>query len=165
MRSFGAGKRAVRGLALVPHGNAIIFGGDDRLVYYADIQTGWVAPGMEGHTGPIVALSAASDWRHALSLSEDGTLRVWDLVRYKQRGRVEVPGHATVLDVAHNSRLALTGGEDGVARLWLLPLATGEAGEPNPTEIISPDSSPDARPKRPHEFLRPLLQDEGAANH
>ncbi len=68
--------------------------------------------------GPV----GRADWRHVLSLSEDGTLRVWDLIKYQQRGRAEVPGHATVLDVAHGSRLALTGGDDGSTRLWLIPL-------------------------------------------
>ena len=46
----------------------------------------------------------------------------------------------------HGSRLALTGGDDGIARLWLIPLAPGEAGEPTPTEIISPELSPNRGP-------------------
>jgi WD40 repeat protein len=127
----------------------------------ADIETGWVAPGMEGHTGPISALAAAPDWRHVLSLSSDGTLRVWDLVKNRQRGRVEVPGHASALAVAKGIRLALTGGDDGVARLWLIPLAPGEAGEPTPTEIVSPEAAPNAVPRRPQEFLEPMLRGEG----
>jgi serine/threonine protein kinase/WD40 repeat protein len=159
VRSFGAGKGAIRGLSVVPNGRHVVFGGDDRLFYFADIETGWVAPGMVGHTGPIVAVSAAGDWRHALTLSEDGTMRVWDLVKYKERGRVEVPGRATVLDVSDNSRLTLTGGEDGITRLWLIPLAPGEAGSPTPTHILSP--KPDAGPRRPQEFLQPMLQNRG----
>ena len=119
-------------------------------------------PRLEGHTGPVEAAGRiASDWRHALSLGDDGTLRVWDLVRSRQRGRVEVPGRASVLDVADGSRLALTGGEDGVARLWLIPLAPGEAGDPMPIDILSPDP----RPIRPVEFLKPLLEDESADDH
>ncbi len=160
VRTFEAGKGAIRSVAVVPNNRHFVFGGDARLVYPADLETGWIAAGMEGHSGPIEALAAASDWRHVLSLSADGTLRVWDLVRLQQRGRIEVPGHASVLDVAKGSRLALTGGNDGVARLWLIPLAPGESGEPTPTEILSPESSPDAAPKRPHEFLEPLLQDD-----
>jgi WD40 repeat protein len=159
VRVFQAGKGAVRCLDVVPNGRHFVFGGEDRLVYLGDLQTGAVATQLEGHTGPITALTAAPDWRHVLSLSGDGTLRVWDLVALKSRGRTVVPGHASALAVAHGSRLALTGGDDGVARLWLIPLAPGEAGEPTPTEITSPESSPDARPKRPFEFLQPMLQD------
>ncbi len=161
VRTFEAGKGAVRALGVVPNGRHLVFGGDSGLVHVADIETGWVAPGMEGHTGPIEALAAAPDWRHVLSLSKDGTLRVWDLVKYRQRGRIEVPGDASVLAVAKGSRLALTGGGDGVGRLWLIPLAPGEAGEPTPTEILSPESAPDAGPRRPQEFLEPMLRGGG----
>ena len=160
VRVFEAGKGAVRCLSVLPYNHHFVFGGDARLVYVADLESGLTAPGMEGHTGPIEALTSASDGRHVLSLSSDGTLRVWDLVACKQRGRVDVPGHASALAVAHQSRLALTGGDDGIARLWLIPLAPGEAGEPTPTEIVSPDLSPDAKSMRPFEFLKPMLEDE-----
>ncbi len=164
VRVLKAGTGALRALAVMPGGAHLAFGGDDRRFYIADMSTGWVAPGIEGHTGPIVALRAAGDWRHVLSLSADGTMRVWDVVRQKERGRIEVPGRATVLDVESHSRLALTGSDDGIARLWLIPLAPGEAGEPTPTEIISPELSPNAAPMRPHEFLKPMLQDERSAD-
>ena len=157
---FGAVKGAVRGLGVVPNARHLVFGGEDRLVYIADIETGWVTPGMAGHTGPIVALSVGG--RLA---ARPVALRGWDDAGLGPRqvqgaGAGRGPRSCHGAPVATRSRLALTGGEDGITRLWLIPLATGEAGEPTPTEIISPESSPDAvRPKRPQEFLQPMLQD------
>jgi WD40 repeat protein len=159
VRIYEGGKGPVLSLAISPNGRHFVFGGEARLVCVGDLETGAVIGRLEGHTGPVTALVIAPDWRHTLSLSGDGTLRVWDLVALKPRGRTEVPGPARALAVATGSRLVLTGGDDSVARLWLVPLAPGEVGEPTPTEVVSPGTAPDAGARRPLDFLAPLLQD------
>src|SRR5262249_1626368 len=126
-------------LAVSPNGRHFLFGGDDGLVCFADLQTGAVPVRMAGHTGPVWALTVASDWRHVMSLSGDGTLRVWDLIELKPKGRVEVPGGASVVGGSENSRLVLTGSDDASPQLWLVPLAPGESGGQVAPEIVLPN--------------------------
>ncbi len=159
VRTYAAGKTPVRSLSVSPNGRHFLFAGDARLICAGDLETGAIVAQMGGHTGSVGAVTIAPDWRHAMSTSEDGTLRVWDLVAWEPVGRVDIPGNATALAVAKGSRLSLTGGADGIARLWLIPLAPGESGEPTPTEIIAPVSSTVTTPKRPSEFLEPLPGD------
>ena len=57
--------------------------------------------------------------RTALSASDDGTLRLWDIESGKELHKFE--GHAGAihsLAVSTDGRKALTGGEDGTVRLW-----------------------------------------------
>src|SRR5262249_26675566 len=139
VRIYAGAKGPIRCLAVSPNGRHFLFGDEAGLVCFADLQTGAVPVRMAGHTGPIWALTIASDWRHAMSLSGDRTLRVWDIHELKPRGRVAVPGGASVLAVSENSRLALTGGEDAAPQLWLVPLAPGESGGEVAKEIILPE--------------------------
>ena len=146
----------IRCLSVSPNGRHFLFAGDARLICAGDLESGAVIAQMEGHTGSVHAVTIAPDWRHAVSASDDRTLRVWDLVTWEQIGRVDVPAGASALAVAKGSRLTLTGSPDGLARLWLVPLAPGESGEPTPTEIIAPVSPAENQPRRPVEFLQPL---------
>ena len=76
-----------------------------------------------GHTGGVTALAVLPDGR-ALSGSEDGTLRLWDLASGESRVLAGHTGGVTALAVLPDGR-ALSGSDDGTLRLW--DLASGES--------------------------------------
>src|SRR5262249_49243118 len=69
---------------------------------------------LRGHTGWVSALAVSGDGRHALSGSEDGTLRWWDL--HAGHGLTVLHGHThwvSAVALARDGRHALSGSWDG----------------------------------------------------
>ncbi len=80
---------------------------------------------LAGHTGRVEACALTGDRRYALSGSQDGTLRLWDL----QSGLtlLILVGHNGPVDacaISGDGRYALSGSHDKMLRLW--DLRTGE---------------------------------------
>ncbi|NOX56118.1 MAG: protein kinase, partial [Planctomycetes bacterium] len=74
---------------------------------------------FSGHEGAVRSVAVSPDGRMAISASDDGTLKVWNLTTGQCRQTFR--GHrSAVLSVAIDTegRLALSGGEDGQLRLW-----------------------------------------------
>jgi WD40 repeat protein/predicted Ser/Thr protein kinase len=99
---------------------------------------------LTGHTGGVRAVVFSADGRQALSASNDGSLRLWD-VRLGRAIRV-LRGHTgEVLSVAvaGDGRIAMSGGQDGTARIWDLEsgqaLRVLAAGAPVRKVALSPD--------------------------
>ena len=76
-----------------------------------------------GHTGAVWALALLPDGR-ALSASDDGTLRLWDLATGESRVLEGHTGTVSALAVLPDGR-ALSGSSDGTLRLW--DLESGES--------------------------------------
>jgi WD40 repeat protein len=74
---------------------------------------------MEGHTGSVFSVSYAPDGRTALSGSQDGTIRSWEVQAGRQIRAFK--GHEdAVLSLRYSldGRRVLSGGDDGTVRLW-----------------------------------------------
>ena len=84
---------------------------------------------LSGHTGLISSIALTPDGKWALTGSEDGTARFWDLGNPTASPRV-LSGHTgTIYSVAltPDGKWALTGSDDKTVRLW---------------DLLNPGSSP-----------------------
>src|SRR4051812_9510971 len=100
---------------------------------------------LEGHAATVRAVLFLADGRRALSSSDDGTLRLWDV----PRGRTirVLSGHdgpVLAVAVSADGRSAVSGGQDGTVRLWRIdgprPIATLRAhGGEGLKGALSPD--------------------------
>ncbi len=129
-----------------PHNGALVIGGRHMLIVVGRSAWLWEL----GNYHPMLALTVprrereirsaclSPDGRHALTRSDDGTARLWDLatgrclrvltgrrVSLDETTRERYLGHVQELSVrfSASSRYALTGSDDGTVRLW--DLATG----------------------------------------
>jgi WD40 repeat protein len=79
---------------------------------------------LVGHTGPVEAVTFLPDGRHALSGSNDNTLRLWDLTTSETLSILEGhTGPVTAVAVVSGGRRALSASKDNTLRLW--DLVTG----------------------------------------
>jgi tetratricopeptide (TPR) repeat protein len=78
---------------------------------------------FEGHTQPVHGVAVTPDGKAALSGSDDGTLRLWELATGREAARLQ--GHAGKCSgtFSPDGRQVLSYGGDGTLRLW--DVATG----------------------------------------
>lgn len=74
---------------------------------------------LDGHTGHVHCVAVAPNGRDAISASQDGTVRLWDLQTGKEMRRFV--GHAGVsfcVAFSPDGQRALSGGQDRIVREW-----------------------------------------------
>lgn len=74
---------------------------------------------MEGHTEEVIGVAVTPDGAHAVSASEDRTLRVWDLESGREVCTLE--GHTEgliSLALTSDGTRAISGGRDNTLRVW-----------------------------------------------
>jgi WD40 repeat protein len=100
---------------------------------------------LRGHTGPVRAMAFLPDGRRALSASDDGTLRLWDVLLGRTlRALTAHEGPVIAVAVAADGKHALSGGQDGTLRYWDLdgvaaPVVLQAQGGPVWKVALSPD--------------------------
>jgi WD40 repeat protein len=72
-----------------------------------------------GHTGPVNSVVISPDGRSALSGSDDGTLKLWDLAAGKELRSFAGHMHrVNSVAISPDGRSALSGSGDGTLKLW-----------------------------------------------
>jgi periodic tryptophan protein 2 len=70
-------------LAYSPDGQTIVTGGDDCRVKLWNVSSGFCFVTFSEHTGPVTAVHVAASGQVVVSASKDGTVRAYDLLRYR----------------------------------------------------------------------------------
>ena len=79
---------------------------------------------LTGHTGPVRAVAVSQEGARAISGSDDGTVRVWNLATGQEEAALT--GHTDwvrAVAVSQDGARAVSGSDDGTVRVW--DLATG----------------------------------------
>jgi len=104
-------------LGIVPGMNAILSGSLSRVALW-DIKVQSKADHQGKHAERINAIAFTLD-RSAVTASDDGTLRVWDVE--KGMTKMVLDGHSeavNAVDILPNKNIALSGSDDKTLRLW-----------------------------------------------
>lgn len=105
-------------VAIAPYGGRVLLAGRKVLGIW-DHSAPKELVRLEGHSDAIVSLAIAADGKRALSGSDDGTMRLWDL---QNRCEVRVfAGHAgpvKAVAFAPDGKRLVSGGADRVVRVW-----------------------------------------------
>jgi WD40 repeat protein/mono/diheme cytochrome c family protein len=137
--------RYVNCLAFVSDERCLI--GGENVLHLIETETGQEVRRLDGHTDSVVGVAVAPDGRRALSASDDGTARLWDL----ESGHVlrTFPGHGVPVKsvaFAPDGRRALSGNSDRTVSLW--DVDTGQELRPfrgNADSVIGVGFSGDGR--------------------
>lgn len=107
---------SVNAVAALPDGRSATAGEDGRIALW---QGGTVSPEkvLEGHTAPIVALTASADGAQLGSASWDGTARIWTLATGASRVLTGHQGNVNGIAFLGEGRI-VTAGYDATLRIW-----------------------------------------------
>ena len=101
---------------------------------------------LTGHAGAVNAIGVAASGRTAVSVGDDGTLRIWDLMRRRQIAvlqRARSPVYAVA--ISPDGRLVAAGGSDGTIRVYNIrtkrQIATWRIGTEASSAAFSPSGS------------------------
>jgi WD40 repeat protein len=111
-------------LAVSPDGLWVAAGGPTNVINVVSAADGKLRAALKGHTGPINDLAFLPDGKHVVSVSGDGTGRIWTVPAKPE----DKPGEPIVMNghkgpvrsvaVSPNGQTIATGGEDGTIQLW-----------------------------------------------
>ena len=121
VRHFDAGN-LISGIRFSPDAKQIIFGGQSAVQIW-DVDRAQLVHSLSGHASRIQDVLFSPDGNHAFSASDDGTIRIWDIV---SQANYELSGHTSVvssLTVSSDGKYLLSSSWDGSLRVW--EIATG----------------------------------------
>lgn len=103
-------------LAFARDGRTLLCGSGSGAIAAWDVERG---PGavLKGHGGPVVSLAVTPDDAHAVSVSADGTIRIWDWRKGAEQAQLKHEGVRAVA-VHPSGRTFASVGADRQLRVW-----------------------------------------------
>ncbi len=110
----------LRVVAWSPDGSKIAYGGNDKLVYIADAQTGETIRTYTQHTSTIVVLAWSPDGSKIASAasSGDNRVRIWDSVTGDTVKTITAPVSFTAVAWSPDGSKVAVSRRDGVIQIW-----------------------------------------------
>ncbi|MDR3636139.1 MAG: hypothetical protein P4L84_20220 [Isosphaeraceae bacterium] len=114
----------VLAIALSPDGQTVAVGGQDATIHLLDANDGKPKGQLKGHGGQVEGLAFLAGGKKLVSVSADGTGRIWPLPVKpddKTAEPIVLNGHkgpVHAVAVTPDGESIATGGEDGTIRLW-----------------------------------------------
>jgi WD40 repeat protein len=108
----------VLALAVSPDGKTLAVGGSDQSVRIVDATDGKEHARLTGHQGPVCDVAYLPDARRVVSVSADGSGRVWSLATREPIALGKHKGPVRAVAVAPDGLSIITGGDDGVIQSW-----------------------------------------------
>lgn len=101
-------------VAYSPDGQYIVTGGDDAKVKVWNVNNGFCFVTFSEHTSAVTAIEFSSNKKFVVSASLDGTVRAYDLVRYRNFRTFTSPRPVQFASLAldHSGELVVAGGQD-----------------------------------------------------
>jgi WD40 repeat protein len=81
---------------------------------------------FSAHTGAVTAVALTPDDQRAISASDDGTLRVWNLGSGQPLANIQTPAPVTAIAMNADGKKILVSGPDGVVRNYALVQVQGQ---------------------------------------
>lgn len=108
----GRRRNVIRGIVTDTAGNRALVASDGADLILFDSVSRGVSAFLSGHSEKITGIDVTSDWRFAVSGSDDRTVKVWDLEKRKNLATYYADGAITCVHVV-NSNTFVAGGYDG----------------------------------------------------
>jgi len=96
---------------------ALLSTSSDNLLKFWDTETGHETGTLKGHQDWVYLIVFSPDGNKALSASEDGTMKVWDIEKKAEAQNFQVE-HIWAAAFSPDGRQILTGGDDGTITRW-----------------------------------------------
>lgn len=102
-------------------GSAIAVGYGVGSLELRDAQDGSLLMGLVGHTSQVYDVAFGADGQELASVSQDGTVRLWNLRGQQVSEATLSQQGGRALDYHPRGRMIATGEEDGAVRIWTAP--------------------------------------------
>lgn len=113
-------------IAYSPDGQYIVTGGEDAKVKVWNVNNGFCFVTFSEHASAVTALEFSNNKKFLVSASLDGTVRAYDLIRYRNFRTFTSPRPVQFSSLAldHSSELVVAGGQD-VFEIYLWSMKLG----------------------------------------
>lgn len=125
-RSVRHGFSGINGITICPDGNSVLLALKDKSIKCVGLQDGHCFLTLDGHTDEVLATDVTKDGKTAVSVSEDGFLKVWNLRRATELCTIEAQAgwrHRPI--ISRNGSRVVSGAWTNSVIEW--DLGTGEA--------------------------------------
>jgi WD40 repeat protein len=131
---------AVQALATSADGKWAATGEASGAIKLWDLATLKDPKTLAGHSGHVTSLGFTPDGTKLVSVSDDQTIRLWNVADAAAAGELQTPAPIEALAILADGAQIATGHADSLIRLWTLPTAAG--GQITPLAEIAGHSGP-----------------------